>query len=150
MEQNSDSYSFNRLQAWNNYGALLSGCPNGYILVVSTHELTTESKIALRKSFTALGYGSDSCTYFVATSETMTNDELMAVVEALDPGVLIAADQLSADFLSLTYRRPFPGMTETRIFGRRALAFDSFDALMDSDSGHQKIWAALKMLPRIP
>lgn len=150
MEQNTDSYSFSRLQAWKNHGGLLSGCPNGYILVVSSFSLSSESKIALRKSFAALGYGLDACTYLVATPDMLTDDGLMAVVEGIDPGVLIAADHSSADFLATAYRSSFPTMTEVRIFGRRALAFDSFDTLMESDTGHQKIWAALKTLPKIP
>lgn len=149
MEQNSDSYSYNRAQAWQLYAEMLSGCPNGYILVVSSATVFPEAKTALQKSFNALGYGSDACTYFVATPALLSDQDLMTAVESIDPAILIAADRDSADFLASTYRCPYPSMTQLRVFGRRALAFDSLDSLMSSDAGHQKIWAALKTLPKI-
>lgn len=149
MEYNSDSYSYNRAQAWQLYADLLTGCPNGYILVVSASNLSSEAKTALQKSFNALGYGSDACTYFVATHDLLSDQDLMAAVESLDPAVLIAADRASADFLAAAYRCDFPAMTQLHVFGRRSLAFDSLDDLMATDEGHQKIWAALKTLPNI-
>lgn len=150
MEQNSDSYSYNRAQAWQLYADMLAGCSNGYILVVSETSVSSDAKVALQKSFDALGYGSDACTYLVATHDMLSDHDLMAAVESVDPAILIAADRASADFLASAYRCSVPSMTQLRVFGRRALAFDSLDALMATDDGHQKIWAALKTLPKIP
>ncbi|MGI6590057.1 MAG: hypothetical protein ACOX1O_00350 [Eggerthellaceae bacterium] len=149
MAENTDSYSFQRAQAWRRYAPFLSGCPNAYVLVVSASQPSDEVRTALQKSFAALGYGTDSCTYFVATSEQLTPDDAFEAVEALDPGILIAADRPSQALIETAYRTAFPLLAKTQVFGRQARAFDSLESLMETPAGHQQIWAALKSLPRI-
>ena len=149
MNDNTDSYSYQRARAWQEHPALLSGCPNAYVLVVSASPLNDPTRTALQKSFSALGYGADPCTYLVATTDQLSSDDAFALIEALDPGVLIAADRASQALIEAGYRCAFPLMAKTQVFGRPARAFDRLESLMETNEGHQQIWAALKSLPKI-
>lgn len=147
MHPNTDSYSYARARIWGERDDLLSGCRNGYVLVVSSRALSDDAHTALCKSMAALGYGTDACTYLVATPQGLPPDACRSVVEALDPRILIAGDAAAADLLAAAYREPFPLLHQVHLFGRPARAFESIDRLMESQDGHQTIWAALKTLP---
>lgn len=146
---NNDSYSYQRATAWKRHAALLFGCPNAFVLVISASPLSEPAETALRKSFAALGYGSDACTFLVATVEQLPPDQAFETIEALDPGILIAADRSSQALVEAAFRCAFPLMENARVFGRSARAFDSLESLMETEAGHRQIWTTLKSLPKI-
>lgn len=150
MTKNTDSYAFARTQEFEQNAEHLSGCPNGYVLIVSTQTVAPEGKDALQKSFAALGYGRAACSYLVATSSLLQPDRLFCCIEAIDPGVVVSVDGDAISLLEQAYHQNMTGMGPSlHLFGRSLVALNDFSALMQTESGHQKIWAALKTLPRL-
>jgi hypothetical protein len=149
MTITDDSYGFARSAAWDSYAARLSGCRNGYLLVVCTTPLRSDCAEALQKSFHALGYGTDAVTYLVATDELLQTSELYRAVEAIDPGVILATDDQANALLCQTYGIAAPSQPAARAGGRPFLSLPDMASLMERDKGRQKIWAALKTLPKL-
>ncbi len=83
------------------------------------------------------------------TTPRLTKDDLFLVVEGVDPLCVVAADVASAKALAATYRQDVPVDARCRLFGRDAVAFRQFEALLDDSAHKQKAWALLKQLPRL-
>lgn len=129
---------------------MLSGNPSGYLLICATDVLSKECDNALRKSFAALGYGTDALTYLVATPEVLPPKQMYRLVEAIDPGIIVAADHRMKSLLSAAYNLPVDQneASDTRVAGRPAVVFSDMARLMEDEAGHQQIWATLKRLPK--
>lgn len=149
---NSNMYSYAADAVQDLYGSFLDGFPEGLACIVSSGPLGEEAKTALSNSFRKLGYGESPCC-FVNLSETgsapdsLEGEALFALVEALDPYVLVAADAPAAKALSQSYRAPFNENAHGRAFGRSYAAFHSFEDALKSPEGKQRAWALLKKLP---
>lgn len=110
--------------------------------------LSDAARSAIGKSAAALGYGEASCT-FVAQTGSLSAHDIFSIAEGIDPLCVIAADETSAKALADAYGQAVPLDASCRLFGRDAVAFRSFEALLDSNDHKQKAWALLKQLPRI-
>lgn len=149
MAITDNSYRYARAQAWERYGTQLSGCRNGYLLAVSSAPLPHNCAVALRKSFAALGYGNDALTSLVATDTLLQASELYQAVEAVDPGVILATDDAANALLCEAYRIDIPSQPDSHAGGRPFISLPDMAALMETEVGRQKIWAALKTLPKL-
>lgn len=132
------------------FAAHLSGNPLPLICVVSGAALSDQARGALENSARALGYGEGSCAFAVADAGEAQLDanSMQLIVEGLDPLCVIAADATGAKLLAEAYRCPVPLDSPSRIMGRPALAFESFDSMLGSSQDKQIAWALLKKLPR--
>lgn len=131
------------------FGTHLYGAPLPLVCVVSVDPLGDQARTALENSARALGYG-DACAFASITDSEgpLDTDSLFFMIEGLDPLCLIAADESAARSLSDAYRQPIFPNQACRLMGRTAIAFHSFEAMLDDDHDKQVAWALLKKLPR--
>ena len=62
--------------------------------------------------------------------------------------IVVAADAEAARALGAAYRQEVPLDGACRLFGRDAVAFKSFEHMLDDAQSKQAAWALLKKLPR--
>ena len=79
---------------------------------------------------------------------TLDASSLMNIIEALDPRLVVACDDETSRKLETAYRQEVGRNAVGRLFGRTILAFDAFEALLQTPQGKQQAWALLKKLPR--
>ncbi len=159
---NSNMYEASLEETWERFGARLDGpfeCP---VCVVSSNLLPENARSALMSSARALGYGSDACTFFTvgrpADSEraegatglpALSESEVFAAIEGLDPLALVIADREAAELCSRAYRCAVPSPDTSRLLGRDIAAFDDFAAMLETPREKQRAWGLLKRLPRL-
>ncbi len=73
---------------------------------------------------------------------------LFSCIEGIDASVLVIADELAAGLMEQTYRCRIPLDAHSRVFGRDAVAFTSFEADLSDPRLKQRDWALLKSLKR--
>ena len=136
--------------------------------VVAQVRLGAEAIKALSNSAAALGYGQNAC-FFIAlesNGETLAPKQLFSLIEGIDPLALVAADSAAMRALEQAYRIAqdviFKGKENssakrfslapnmfTRILGRNAVTFSSFESMLSTPNDKQRAWALLKKLPRM-
>ncbi|MCL2888813.1 MAG: hypothetical protein FWE65_00130 [Eggerthellaceae bacterium] len=146
---------------WELFGDYLSGAREAMLCVVSSAELGGAAKAALQSSFAKLGYGKAACTFFTLQGKAscdgrdgrdglppLAEKEIYAVLEGMDPCLLVIADAQAAKACSRAYRLDIPLDQRSRVFGREVRAFASFESMLDDPKGKQGAWALLKTLPK--
>ena len=133
-------YGTYRAAAFTQHADHLSGAENGLICIVSSLPLGSDATNALTKSFEALGYGPDPCTFLTLQSRTsshvgmegepgqapkdsLTAKDLFSVVEALDPVIVVSCDQQagpprSSVASAASFRESLPCWQQTRVSSR--------------------------------
>lgn len=144
MAANGDIYAQGREEAFARFGERLEGNRSGLVLVACTQPVSDAAREALRKSFAALDYSRDACTY--ARMEGLDANDAFALVEGIDPLCLIAADAQAAQICAQAARQDFPLMQPLRLFGRNARAFENINALLETEQSRQALWHLLKSL----
>ena len=138
-------------EAWDLFAAHLGGARAALVCVVSQEPLDERARAALNSSVDALGYGRDGCTFISLQADdgSLLDDQaLFLLVEGLDPSCLIACDQVTATALGKAFRCEVLPMKQSRVFGRTAVAFRNFTAMLDDGQDKQVAWALLKKLPK--
>lgn len=130
------------------YGSLLEGTGNETVLAVSSNALGESARKALAASTEALGYGRD-CLALVATEGVLGSNDLLTIVEGLDPLCLVATDAKASALLAQAYRHDVEPDAACRLMGRSVVAFRDLAALMNTPEDKQRAWALLKKLPKI-
>lgn len=139
-------YAIGRGKALARFSDRISGNDAGLVLVVFCEPLGQPAHDALQKSFAALGYGSDACTF--ARISDLDPRETFALVEGIDPLCLVASDEEAATLCGLAARQAFPLMRATRLLGRDARAFNRLNDQLGTSRDRQVTWHLLKSLPR--
>lgn len=134
-------------EAWARFEERLSGSPQALLLVTSGQPLGTTARGALESTAERLGYGS-VVAFAVLGSSALSEDEVFALVEGLDPVALVAADGEAARALSTAFRADVAPERISRVAGRSCAAFRSFEGMLEAPEAKQKAWALLKQLPR--
>ena len=136
--------------------------------VVSKAPLGENAKKALASSAQALGYGAQGCFFVVITPndcDSLDPKQLFSLIEGIDPLALVAADKDAVRALEQAYRVAQEAIYRgqdakelhrfqlspnayTRILGRDAVTFSSFEAMLAKPDLKQKAWALLKKLPK--
>lgn len=138
-------YGRDRDAIWEQHNSRLSGNRNSLICVISSEALSQAATTALDKSFSAIGYGEEPCTYL--TLDTSVDDKaLFSIVEGIDPIIVVIADGASIEACQKAWRQPIPVHTQTKVFGRRARAFANLDSWVADDKNKQRVWGLLKTL----
>lgn len=162
-------------ETWELFSPYLDGARTGVVCVASANQLGSAARGALENSAAALGYGRVCCTYIalrpgsaagaatgngeggiakgtadheVAEEAALDGQALFLLLEGLDPLVVVAADAEAARALGAAYRQEVPLDGACRLFGRDAVAFKSFEPMLDDAQSKQVAWALLKKLPR--
>lgn len=149
-------------ETWARFGMHLDGpfeCP---VCVVSSKPLSENARSALTSSARALGYGSSACTFFAVgchtdnesaedptTLSALSESDVFAAIEGLDPLALVIADREAAELCSRAYRCAVPSPDTSRLLGRDTAAFDDFAAMLETPREKQRAWGLLKRLPRL-
>ncbi len=136
-------------------------------LAFSESQLSKAAKNALVKTAESFGIPVTKCLFAVcdsasdnacnvsnnncASKDTLSEKDIFAIVEGLDPKMLVICDNATcklalAAYTSKTYAPVLPLEKKARLFGRRCVAFASFESLLDSSENKQRAWAALKTL----
>lgn len=142
-------------EAWELFEANLSGARSALVCVLSDRPLDERSRGALNNSAEALGYGKAACAFAALRGAAGTDDEaplddqaLFLMLEGLDPLCLVLADAPAAAACARAYRCEVPAGKPCRVFGRTAVAFRNFSAMLDDGQDKQVAWALLKKLPK--
>lgn len=122
----------------------ISGGETGLAMVIFTEPLTEVAENALEKSFSAIGFAPEACTY--AQVEGLSPEEVFDMVEGIDPLVLVATDEMAAMLYSKAVRQDFPPLRRQRVFGREARAFPHINDMMQAEADKQTVWHLLKSL----
>ena len=123
-------------ETWDLFAPYLDGARTGIVCVASAARLGDAARSALEKSAAALGYAA------------LDGQALFLLLEGLDPLIVVAADAEAARALGAAYRQEVPLDGACRLFGRDAVAFKSFEHMLDDAQSKQAAWALLKKLPR--
>ena len=150
---NSNIYSFANDAAWERFEAHLSGNRSGFVCVISNSPLSANARTALEASMERLGYGAAACTFITlfedrADGSCLSDQDLLELIEGLDPRVVIAADSESARLFGRAFRTAVPLLDYSHVAGRRTIAFGSFQSMLEEASDKQRAWALLKRLAR--
>ena len=136
--------------------------------VVSQTPLGENAKKALASSAQALGYGAQGCFFVIIAPhgcDALNAKQLFSLIEGIDPLALVAADKDATRALEQAYRVAQEAIYRgqdakephrfqlspnayTRILGRDAVTFSSFEAMLAKPDLKQKAWALLKKLPK--
>ena len=135
----------------------LDGPESCVIMTLSARPLDAIARNAIEKSLVSFGYGEGACTYATLFPKDASLEDdgialdaqaLFLLVEALDPVCLICTDADSAAVLGDAYRMAYDLDAPARVFGRSAVVFRDFIALLRTDEGKQRAWRLLKSLPK--
>lgn len=144
MAVNANIYGYGRIRAFEKHADRLEGNRDGIALVIYTEQPSDAAKNALEKSFAAIGFDAGACTY--AQIDDLMPDEIFALVEGIDPLVLVACDAKAAGLYGQAVRQEFPAMRRMRLFGREARAFPQLNALLGQEADRQAVWHLLKTM----
>lgn len=137
-------------EAWELFGAHLSGTRSALVMVLHKAVLDEASRAALSSSAAALGYGREGCLFVALDADDGALDPqaLFLLIEGIDPRCLVAADAEAAKVLQAAYRCEVALGEPSRLLGRTAVAFSSFSTMLADGQDKQVAWALLKKLPR--
>ena len=138
------------------FGDYLEGSAACPVLVVSNQPLGDAARDALAKTFASFGYGTaDVCGYATLVPAAdpdagiaLDPQALFLLVEGLDPVCVVCADETAAACLGKAYRVDYELDAPIRVFGRPAVAFRDFAAMLADENGKQRAWHILKSLPK--
>ena len=150
---------------WGLFGDYLKGAREALLCVVSASPLSQRATEALQSSFAQLGYGKAACTFVALRGNGLVDGtpeggmpggnmpvlgekEVSAVIEGLDPLLLVIADKTACEACSKAYRQKIPLDQRSRVLGREVRAFSSFEAMLDDPQAKKAAWMLLKSLPK--
>lgn len=156
---NGNMYEVTLDETWDLFGSYLDGAHAALVLVVSEQPMDTQSRGALSSSAKTFGYGRNACTFATLNSNDnaaskpdddapLDNHALFLMIEGLDPLCLVLADAASAAACASAYHCEVPLESQSRVFGRTAVAFKSFQTMISDAQDKQVAWALLKKLPK--
>ena len=149
-------YEQARLAQIARYPGLISDDKTAAACIVSASPLPSPAHDALRAALEARGYAPRDLTYLTLCAHdehdaaTATPAELYALLEALDPLCVVLADRASVEAASAGYNAALPLEARAQLLGRACRCFEDFSALIATEAGKRRAWAALKGLPTFP
>lgn len=146
----SNIYEVNARSTLAVYGDFINGTGAEVVLVLGTQHASNAATSAIASSMKALGYGERCCAFVVLEAGDMSlgANDLMSIVEGLDPLTIIVRDEAAASLLGRAYQCDPALDAEGRIMGRKVIAFRNFEGMLGDSNRKQKAWALLKKLQR--
>lgn len=128
------------------FSETIHGSENSLFCIVSSTSLEESAQNALIASAQRLGYSAKQLAFIVLNKQTTAND-LLRIVEAIDPLCVVITDLVAAKTASAAFNVPLALETREFLLGRGCCCFESFESMLESEEGKQKAWACLKTLP---
>lgn len=125
---------------------IIHGSENSLFCVVSSASLEENAQNALTASAQRLGYSAKQLAFIILNKQTTPND-LLHIVEAIDPLCVVITDLAAVKTTSAAFNVPLALETREFLLGRGCCCFESFESMLESEEGKQKAWACLKTLP---
>ena len=150
---NSNIYEVTARDTLELYGYFVEGDGGQSVLVVSggPTPLSPRARVALNSSMERLGYGVEACAFALIAlpnDAQLGANDIFTLIEGLDPLLVVASDASAGRALAQAYRAKLNLDETTRLLGRPALVFASFEAMLDSESERQRAWALMKAVAR--
>lgn len=146
-------YEVNAIDVLEAYGEFVDGTPRAVAVVLSARPLPPRAANALRASFASFGYEDETIAWVTLENTdpafrgaVLGTPETMNIIEGLDPLMLIATDEQSAEVLHAAYHRPVPLDAPSRLLGRPLAAFRDLDAMLEQEKTKQEAWSSLKQI----
>lgn len=132
------------------FDAFIAGSTDNLLCAVASRELDAAAQEALNSTAEALGYGANAFTFVTLSSDGIELDpiSLFTLLEGIDPLLVVFADDASRTLAETAYRCSIASHAESRLFGRPAVAFQDFSAMLATQDGKQRAWSLLKTLPK--
>ena len=150
---NSNMYKVNAESTLAVYGSFVEGTGDEVVVLLSARQLSPIARSALEKSLSALGYGNRCCACVTLAADgadmRIGANDLLSIVEGLDPLVIVAADSDAAAELGRAYHLEVAPDSSNRLMGRTVIAFRSFEDQLATPDAKQRAWALLKKIPRL-
>lgn len=151
-------YSTIRHQQISSFPGVFSGSEDALFCVVSSNALSVQVHEALVASAQRLGYhakqlafitlnASQASTEEDPSSCAVTPQDLLSVLEALDPLAVVLTDHQASEMASSAYNIPLTLEQREFLLGHGCCCFESFEELLSTSQNKQRAWACLKTLP---
>ena len=139
------------------FEAYVDGNSSRIALALSESPLAQPARDAVEKSLAAFGYGNEACSFATLRPYDPTVEggdieldpqSIFLLVEALDPIMIVIADEKTARLVAQAYRAAYDLDAPARVFGRPTAVFRNLPELVSTDEGKQKAWRILKAFPK--
>ena len=157
-------------KVWEAFGSHLTGMLSAPVCVVSEKTLNDAAQNALFASVKQLGFGERAITFVtltdaptnstqsfqedsLATPRTLSSEQMFAIIEGIDPQVVIATDASSMSVLSHAYSVEFTENIRSapaRLLGRNAIGFVNFEKMLLCQKDKRAAWEHIKKLGTAP
>ena len=141
----SNMYMDAKLEDLAPYDHAIDGDVNAECLVLSYGEASQPVRDALTSASDRLGFGEPA---FGDLSLLGAAKDAFALVEGVDPVVVVCADELSGVMFGQAYRIQVPQNNAGRALGRPFAAFVSFEEDLARSDMKQRDWAVMKSLAK--
>lgn len=144
---NSNIYEVNALSVLEAFAGYVEGDPEDLLMVIATESQSNEVRSALSNTAARLNYG-QFITWVNINGDDVSlgPQELMTVVEGIDPLAIVALDAASITLLEETYRCALVPDAYSHVFGRRVVTFTNFATLLTNEDDKRRAWGLLKKL----
>lgn len=153
-------YSTIRHQQISSFPGVFSGSEDALFCVVSSNALSVQAHEALVASAQRLSYHvkqlafitlntSQASTEEDSSSCAVTPQDLLSVLEALDPLAVVLTDHQASEMASSAYNIPLTLEQREFLLGHGCCCFESFEELLTTPQNKQRAWACLKTLPNL-
>lgn len=154
MDTKGSIYEYAARSVLCEFANFVDGTPNDTFAVISSHQLESKPREAMRASAERLGYGHDSCAWIVTNyepetdnpSEEISDSSLKTLIEGLDPIAIVTTDSSALKVLNTAYSKRL-GLNDLGYFnGRKAVSLNDFTTMLESEESKQLAWYLLKNL----
>ena len=142
-------YSTIRHQQISSFPGVFSGSEDALFCVVSSNALSVQAHEALVASAQRLGYHAKQLAFITLNASpcAVTPQDLLSVLEALDPLAVVLTDHQASEMASSAYNIPLTLEQREFLLGHGCCCFESFEELLSTSQNKQRAWACLKTLP---
>ncbi len=127
----------------------LSGNPNGLFLAISFESPSSLTINALENSARSLGFNKTSkeqAVTYISNAHTLQPEELILIVETLDPLAVVALDIDAVKLLADAYHSQIALGIKENLLGRPMVCFEDFEKQISELEGKKLAWNLLKKL----
>lgn len=140
--ENNNMYAEAKARALEPYASAVEGSVDAAVCVVFAEGLSAQARAALEAACAGVGFADPS----FADAADFNEKDLFAAIEALDPLMLVMADESATQRMAAAYREPVAPNSHGFVFGRPFAAFLSFQRDLADSRMKQRDWALLKAM----
>lgn len=165
--EEGNPYEINALGVLQLYGQFIDGDADCTLAIVSSQPLSSRARTAIEASAERLGHRAEACAWVNLSGEgnagkapsgepiaaqgsepALGAQDLLTLLEGLDPTAVIATDAAAVSLISSAYETTMKMDAANRAACRTVVALADFEAALDDTDAKQKAWHALKKISR--